>query len=73
MVWIKLLSTLFQNQKRKNDCKKRGQFVQDRGIGNKQMVDRIKVTEDSQCAERAAKEQRTPVLFLHLWYNMIFA
>ena len=38
-----------------------------------QMIDRIKVTEDSQCAERAAKEQRTPVLFLHLWYNMIFA
>ena len=72
-VSVRLAGDLPSIQKRKNNCKKRGQFIQDRSIGNKQMVDRIKVTEDSQCAERAAKEQRTPVLFLHLWYNMIFA
>ncbi len=35
------------------------------------MVDRIKITEDSQCTKCTTKEKRSPVLFLNSWYHML--
>ena len=62
---------LFQKKERKNDCKKRRQFIQNRSICYQKMVDRIKITENSKCSKCTTKEKRSPVLFLNSWYHML--
>ena len=60
-----------QDQKRKNNGKKRRQFIQNGGIRYQQMIDRIKVTEYSKCTKRTSKKKYSQILLLHPWYNMI--